>query len=229
MPITNKYFILGYRIVAVVAIVLGLLATMGAFSGEINYHMFFAYTTQSNILVLGFFVVLAAKTASTIARGEDPPDKNYGFYPVAAFAVSFAILITMMIFWAILVPLKGGMSMGLMTFYNLGVHLLCPLLMIGDYLLFYKKGVMRRRDPLAITIFPYIYIGQSFALGLNHAVYFAPLHSESYYLYPFLDFDAHGRLVFLFILALTAFFLGLGYVCYYLEKRAARALAVKQS
>jgi hypothetical protein len=168
---------------------------------------------------LGFFVVLVARTAATIARGVEPPDKNYGFYPVAAFAVTFAILITMMIFWAILVPLKGGMSMGLMTFYNLGVHLLCPLLMIGDYLMFYKKGVMRRRDPLAITIFPYLYIGQSFALGLNHVVYFAPLHIESYYIYPFMDFDAYGGLVFLFILALTAFFLGLGYVCYYLEKR----------
>jgi hypothetical protein len=222
VPINNKYFILGYRVASVVVIVFGLLATLGAFSGSINYYIFFAYTTQSNILVLGFFVVLVAKTAAKIARGEDVVDKSFGFYPVAAFAVTFAIFITMMIFWGILVPLKGGMSMGLMTFYNLGVHLFCPLLMIGDYLLFYKKGVMRRRDPLAITIFPYLYIGQSFALGLNHVVYFAPLHIESYYIYPFMDFDAHGRLVFLFLLALTAFFLGLGYVCYYLEKRVSK-------
>jgi hypothetical protein len=225
VPINNKYFILGYRVVAVVVIVFGLLATLGAFSGAINYYIFFAYTTQSNILVLGFFVVLVAKTAAKIARGEEPTDKNFGFYPVAAFAVTFAILITMMIFWAILVPLKGGMSMGLMTFYNLGVHLFCPLLMIGDYLLFYKKGVMRRRDPLAITIFPYLYIGQSFVLGLNHVVYFAPLHIESYYIYPFMDFDAYGRLVFLFLLALTVFFLGLGYVCYSLERRVSKAAA----
>jgi hypothetical protein len=211
---------LGYRVAAVVVIVFGLLATLGVFRGEINYYVFFAYTTQSNILVLGFFIMLVVKTAAMIAYGEEPPDKNYGFHPVAAFAVSFAILITMMIFWAILVPLQWG-KINLMVFSNLGVHLLCPLLMIGDYLLFYKKGVMRRRDPLAIVIFPYIYIGQSFALGLNHAVYFAPLHIESYYIYPFMDFDAYGGMVFLFILALTAFFLGLGYVCYFLERRFA--------
>jgi hypothetical protein len=221
MLINNKYFILVYRIVAVVVIVLGLLATLGVFRGEINYYIFFAYTTQSNILVLGFFILLVAKTAAGIARGEEPSNRNYGFYPVAAFAVVFAIFITMMIFWVILVPLNWG-HMNLMVFSNLGVHLICPLMMIGDYLMFYKKGVMRRRDPLAIAIFPYIYIGQSFALGLTHAVYFEPLHIESYYIYPFMDFDAHGRMVFLFLLALTAFFLGLGYICYYIERRLSK-------
>ena len=71
-----------------------------------------------------------------------------------------------------------------------------------------------------MLIFPLLYVAQSFILGLNHLVYFSDVGVESYYMYPFLDFDAYGPLVFVFILGLAGFFLGLSYLWYYLEKKA---------
>lgn len=210
----NKKIVLGYRIAALVIITLGLADTAGFFSGAVNWYVFFAYTIQSNVLVWLFFALLIVKTAATPACREK---WAYGFYPVVSFTVSFAILITLLIFWAILVPISWGGG-NLLKFSNLGVHLFCPLLMMGDRVLFYKKGTLKQRDPLAIAIFPYLYIAQSFTLGLTHSVYFSPLGIESYYIYPFLDFDAHGYYVFAYIFALTLFFLGLAYLCFALEK-----------
>ncbi|MDR1068369.1 MAG: hypothetical protein LBL36_03875, partial [Clostridiales Family XIII bacterium] len=145
--ISNKYVILGYRIAAFVIIALGLLTTTGVFAGHAKYQILFAYTIQSNIVVLAFFAVLIVGTAAGIARGADAKEGAYGFYPVASFAISFAILITMLIFWGILAPPMAWGNAYLMTFSNLGVHLFCPLLMIGDRLLFYKKRVMKKHEP----------------------------------------------------------------------------------
>lgn len=58
---------------------------------------------------------------------------------------------------------------------------------------------------------------QSFALGLTHTVYFSEIGVDSYYIYPFLDFDKYGVRVFLYIAILTVFFLLLGYLWYLSE------------
>lgn len=207
-----------YRIAAFAIAAVGLLANMEVFTGKPNYYALFAYTTQSNILVCLFFLILIVKTAAKIIRKEEAADKNYGFYPLASFAISFAILITMLIFWLVLAPANWA-DVNLLTFFNLGVHFINPLLMIADRLLFYKKGAMRKYQPLVILFFPYVYILQSFALGLNHAVYFEPIGIESYYIYPFLDFDQYGALVFAFIAGLTVLFLLLAYGIYFGEKK----------
>jgi hypothetical protein len=217
--IRNKAFVLGYRIAALVVITAGLMDIVGVFAGNINWYIFFAYTIQSNVLVWLMFVVLIAKTATAPRHSEVAAAGRFGFYPVVSFAVSIAILITMLIFWAILAPMSWS-SGSLLTFSNLAVHLVCPLLMLGDRVMFYGKGVMRKREVLSIAVFPYIYIAQSFTLGLTRAVYFEPLRIESYYIYPFLDFDAHGYWVFLYIALLTVFFLGIGYLWWwFIEKK----------
>ncbi|MDR1101619.1 MAG: hypothetical protein LBL34_04630 [Clostridiales bacterium] len=226
MKIGNKYFILGYRILAFIIITLGILATAQVFTGKINFYVFFAYTMQSNILVWLFFAVLIVKTAARIAQRQEAKDENYGFYPVISFAICFAILVTMLIFWGLLAPARWGNS-HLLTFANLGVHLFCPLLMIGDRLLFYKKGMLKKHEPLAMVIFPFLYIIQALSLGMTRAVYFEPLGIKSYYIYFFLDFDIYGYRVFLFIFLLTVFFLALGYGCYYLGKRMSKPRKLK--
>jgi hypothetical protein len=225
--ISNTSVILGYRIAAFVIIALGLLTTTGVFAGHVKYQTLFAYTIQSNIVVLAFFAVLIVRTAVGLARGADAKDGGYGFYPVASFAISFAILITMLIFWVILAPVATTTwgNGHLLTFSNLGVHLFCPLLMIGDRLLFYPKRVMRKHEPLFVAICPYAYILESFALGLNRVVYFGPIGIESYYPYPFMDLDANGPWVFVNLLGLTVFFLGLAYGCYFIGNRRARRVS----
>lgn len=211
----NKFwFVLSYRIVAFVIITLGLLANTLVFTGKPNFYALLAYTTQSNLLVWLFFIVLITKTIIQKIQNKN----EYGFYPIVSFSITIAITITMLIFWLVLAPTSWG-NTDLWNFDNFGVHLFCPLFMIGDKILFYKSGTLERQNVFCILIFPYIYVIQSFALGLSRAVWFEQLGIKSYYIYPFLDFDKFGGLVFVFILALTAVFLGIGFAWWFIEKK----------
>lgn len=216
MMVKNGYLIFAYRIFSFVISILGLLANMQVLEGTPNYYALFAYTTQSNILVILFFTLLVIKTAQQLFFREKTNNRNYGFYPVLSFVVCFSIFITMIIFWLVLAPSQWA-DINLLTFFNLGVHFINPVLMILDRFLFYEKGRIKKRQVFLILIFPYFYILQSFLLGLTHAVYFSPIGIDSYYIYPFLDFDKYGCQVFLFIAVLTMIFLLLGYGWHRLE------------
>jgi hypothetical protein len=220
--VDNKVFVLGYRIVALVIISFGLVNTAGLFSVSTSWHIFFTYTAQSNVLVMLFFIVCIVKTAGVSA--DNKKAYRFGFYPVLSFTVSIAILITMLIFWTILAPMSWAGSY-LMTYSNFAVHLICPLLMLFDRIMFYKPGTIRKFDPFFIIVFPYLHVAQSFIIGLNRLVYFAPMRIDSYYIYPFLDYDAHGNTVFLYILGLTVIFIGIGYGWRYIENRYAAKTA----
>ena len=212
----NRAFALCYRVAALVIIAAGLADISGLLSGEINPHVFLSYTVQSNVLVWLFFAFCTIKTARAKVGQHYP----FGFWPAASFAVTIAILITMLLFWAILAPTSwaGG---HLLTFSNFAVHLICPILMIFDRFIFYQPGKIGRLEPLAVFIFPYMHVAQSFIIGLNRLVYFAPLRIESYYIYPFLDYDAQGNMVFLYILGLSLIFLGISYGWRHLENKYA--------
>ena len=214
--VKNKKFVLIYRLAAFVFIAIGLVDTAGVFSGTIIWHVFLTYTFQSNVLVWLFFAILIIKTLHVSADDDDP--YPFGFYSVASFTISIAILITMLIFWTILAPMTwaGGY---LMSFSNFAVHLICPLLMIFDRIVFYQPGLIRKHDLLAIVIFPLLHVAQSFIIGLNRLVYFAPMRIESYYIYPFMDYDKHGNMVFVYILGLALVFIGIGYGWRYIEMR----------
>ena len=124
-----------------------------------------------------------------------------------------------LIFWCYLAP-SGWMQNRLLSFRNLAIHLFCPVLMVLDRILFYPTGLQKKTHMLYMLIFPVIYVIEAFILGTNHLVDFSEkLGIDSYYIYPFLDYDAHGPLVFLFIAGLAVFFLGLSYLWYFLETK----------
>jgi len=214
--LNSKSFALIYRLAAFIFIAVGILDTAGVFSGNVNWHIFLTYTVQSNVLVLLFFAVLIVKTMRLGNRVGKP--YPFAFYPIVSFVFSIDILITMLIFWTILAPMTwaGGY---LLSFSNFAVHLISPLLMIFDRIMFYQPGRIRKYALLIITIFPYVHVAQSFIIGLNRLVYFAPMRIESYYIYPFLDYDTHGNMVFVYILGLSLVFLGIGYAWRYVELR----------
>ena len=104
------------------------------------------------------------------------------------------------------------------AFSNIGVHLINPLLMLCDRILFYRNHTMEKRHVVSLLLFPCFYIIQAFSLGATRAVWFAPIGVNAYYVYPFLNLDVLGWLVFPIMIALAMAMLGLGYVFYYLEK-----------
>ena len=70
-----------------------------------------------------------------------------------------AIMITMLVFNFILRPFMTDMDgvMELNSLPNYIVHVIEPLLVIFDYILFDEKGIFKKIDPLKWVIFPFIY------------------------------------------------------------------------
>ena len=213
----NPKFILAYRIAALLLITAGLLVSLRVFNEEKNLYALFTYTIQSNLIVLFFFLASSIRTAKDVINGTQ--NRDCAFCSVFSFSACIAIVVTFLIFWCYLAP-SGWMENRLLSFRNLSIHLFCPVLMVLDHILFCPKGTLKKTQILCILIFPVIYVIEAFILGTNHLVNFSEeLGIDSYYIYPFLDYDAHGPLVFLFIAGLAAFFLGLSYSWYFLEKK----------
>jgi hypothetical protein len=185
----------------------GVLVVTGVLENAIDPVRFLAYTVQSNIWAALMFGVLAVRTIAT------PKGESYGFYPRIEMIVTHAIFITMLVFWFILAPLMASSIVGLFTsFENMAVHLITPLLMLIDYLVFTKRGELKPTDPLLCLIIPYVYIAQAMALGLTHSVFYDSPGNHSYYPYSFMDVDLLGAWVIPILAGLTVFFLGIAFL-----------------
>ena len=217
----NPKFVLFYRLAAFFLITAGMFASLQLLEEEKNLYALFTYTLQSNLFVWVFFLVNIIQTLRKVVSKKH--DNDFGFTPVFSFAVCIAIVVTFLIFWCYLVP-TGWAKNSLLTFRNLSIHLFCPLFMVLDRVLFYKKATFSKKQILYILIFPLVYLAQSLSLGLTHTVWFGSIGVDGYYIYPFLDVDAFGALVILFVIALAGLFLGLSFLWYHLEKRSTKPL-----
>lgn len=222
----NRIFALCFRLFSFVLCLFGILITMGAFSGRINWSILLYYTTESNILVLIMFGVLSVMTAVDL--------KNHGVIGSVSYCerlsaiVALAITVTLIIFWALLAPVmdRGG----LLSFYNLQVHAVTPLLMVFDYLFFAEPGKLKKHDPWFFAIIPLAYFAQSTALGFSGVRYGGMFGEPTRFPYFFIDFDKLGARVFAYVLFFFAFFMGLArLLLWYDKKRSRRSPAARQT
>jgi len=100
-----------------------------------------------------------------------------------------AITVTMLIYLVVLVPARfadGDSDIFSLT-DNL-IHIITPLLVIVDWLIFVPKGAFRWVDPLLWTLIPYAYLVWAFVYGALGGE-FTPGQK---YPYPFMDVDVLG-------------------------------------
>ncbi|MDR1239006.1 MAG: Pr6Pr family membrane protein [Treponema sp.] len=220
----SKYFVIVFRLFSLVFSVWGIIAITGIFKNAFNPVTLLAYTVQSNILVAVFFCVLLTRTILRIIGKEKHVlmlEKPYGFFPRLSAFVSLAIFVTMLVFWFILAPVyvQGAGMRGLLALDNLAVHLITPLLMLMDYLLFTERGKLKKYDPLLCAVIPYAYLLEAMILGLTRMVRYDSLGNHSYYPYIFLDIDRFGAWVILMVAAITLFFMLIAFFWQRLDKK----------
>ncbi|KAA0961980.1 hypothetical protein FQ142_01155 [Microbacterium sp. ANT_H45B] len=145
------------------------------------------YTMVSNLLCLAWVALLVVRTARDLreagASGTSTPS------PRASGAVMMAITVTMLIYLVVLVPARfadGDSDIFSLT-DNL-IHIITPLLVIADWLIFVPKGAFRWVDPLLWTLIPYAYLVWAFVYGTLGGE-FTPGQK---YPYPFMDVDVLG-------------------------------------
>lgn len=148
------------------------------------------YTSMSNLLGMAWSLCALITTLITIAKHAR--NGTASVHPRIGAGIGLALLVTLLIYLVILAPSDFTQSSSYQPFTltdNL-VHIIVPLLVTGDWVLFAKKGALRWWDPLWWALIPYTYV--AFA-------YIRPFFTEAewpgggHYPYPFLDIDQFGR------------------------------------
>jgi len=220
--IKSKKIALIYRIVAVIIATAGILDTLGVFRGEFSTGFLYYYTAQSNILAAVLFIMLTVKTIIGIQKNDG---NTACYFPRFLMICSINILLTLVVFWVLLVPQLAGI-LPLWTFSNLAIHLITPLLCLFDYILFSEPRRLKYRDVYYVVIFPICYLIISSVAGLAGHIYGISATDGAPIRFPyfFYDFDRIGALSFAYIAGIMFFFIIIGHIFYYIDKKVRKPL-----
>ena len=218
--VNSRPVALAYRIIAFAVILTGVIRHSDILTGEPAWTTLLFYTMVSNLLCLAWMALLIVRTVRDLrrkgTRGTSTPSARL------SGAVMMAITVTMLIYLVVLVPTRfadGDSDIFSLT-DNL-IHIVTPVLLIVDWLLFVPKGLFRWVDPLLWTLIPYAYLVWAFVYGAQGGE-FTPGEA---YPYPFMNVDTLGAAgVAQWIVALSAALIAVGFV-FVVVDRALASLA----
>lgn len=189
--------------------ILGIIFTAqsSAFMGGAS--VFFFFTVQSNIFIIAMALVFLINEILLLRSKKSFINQTLLYIKYVA---TVAITITFIVFFTMLAPLMGIDY--LVSFNNLSLHAIVPILAIVDFILFdtdinltYPKSLISTIAPVSYVVF--VYVGSIFKLQYGENLY---------YPYFFLDFEKNGFFfekgfgVILWIIILLVGICGLGFL-----------------
>lgn len=211
MHIKSRKLIVAYRILLLLVCGLGLVLSTNFSSGRISFYSYRYYTLQSNLLCFVYsLAILILERKSTSSSWFATDFKG---------AVTMAITVTMLVYQFMLSDTPFSMGAGDGALQNLITHLLLPLMVIFDWLLFDEKGRFSNTAPIQWLGIPLLY----FAYALIAAPLGVTYSGGRRYPYPFLDVDALGWISTLKTVAILVLaFLILGYMIWGVDRLMGR-------
>jgi len=224
--IKNKKFALSFRLVAMLFTLYALMRQFGVFLPQFYLEAITYYTIQSNALAFVMLAMLAVCTERDMGTTG-----NSGYFTRFRMICTVNLLLTFVIFWVMLAPNLPFWY--LMSFNNLSIHAIVPLLCLSDYVLFSQTGRLKYKDVYLTLTFPLTYIAftsvagfSGYDYGLRHIAtarltadavsgYFEPVRFP----YFFLDFDVLGLWAFAYIVGIAALIVMLGHFFYYIDRK----------
>ncbi len=213
MRIENRYLSILYKLILIFLAGWGLSLQLGLDQGQLHLSSLIYYTLQSNLLCFIFLIVTVIHLCRHLHDGKH----SFSYAPRFKGALVVCIMITFLIYHFLLRPSFFSMDDGsrIFSISNLLLHYIVPLMFFGDWLLFDRKGRIRKTDPFLWLFIPLAYfifaviraqIGGGMPYGTNRYPYF------------FIDIDALGvGQVLLNVLAVGISVLILGYILYALD------------
>jgi hypothetical protein len=165
-----------------------------------------AFTVQSNILCL----IAAGWTIIHEILKSNQKGKAYIFFKGMTLT---AILLTFLIVYLVLKPYFGSTNQDQAgTLADILLHLVVPLMMLGDFLFFEEKGNYKIWFPFAWTAFPLYYVGYTAIYKAFGGMYnFGDTVAK--FPYFFLDYETYGlKMVGIWFLMITIGFIGFSYL-----------------
>ena len=222
----NKQFALVFRLCSLIFALAGVMAQTGVFRGTFRPAAAMYYTIQSNLFVIILFAVLTVRTAMSLRDGLRG---SVGWHSRLGMVCAVDVLVTFIVFWLVMAP--HAPTAYLLTFENIAVHAMTPMLCLLDYILFSERGRIKYRDVYYVCIFPAFYLIFTTLAGLAGYVYNfgatfgGDFVSESMdtapvrFPYFFLDFDRLGIMVLAYVGGIFVFFILLSHVIYLLDRK----------
>lgn len=219
MAIPFRVVALVYRLAAVAVIATGIVRLLDLFTADPSWITMLYFTAQSNVLALVWMAIVAIWTARDL-RADGPRGTTNPSARIHG-AVMMAVTVTMLVYTVVLVPsLTTDSSYVPYTLTDSLVHVVTPILVVFDWLLFTAKGRMRWFDPLLWALIPLLYLVFAFiysALGGE----FAP---GVRYPYPFMNVEVLGvGGVALWLVALTVALEIVGFAYVAIDRALGRA------
>jgi len=218
--IKDKRVAFVFRASSLLFAVLGILAMLGVFRGNLWLSTFAFYTMQSNLLAVVLFAMLLVKTIGGLRDGATG---NAGYFARFEMVCTINVLLTFVVYWVLLAPTIFSMVEGysLWTFDNIAVHAITPLLCLFDYILFTSPRHLKYRDIYCVCIFPLAYLAVSSIAGLLGYVYFTSASDGLPVRFPyfFYDFDRIGIASLAYIGGLILFFIIIGHIFYLYDRK----------
>jgi hypothetical protein len=175
------------------------------------------FTIQSSILA----GILALVTGVRTIRRSDPDNSAYVFFKGLALT---GIFLTFVIFNLLLrTPAGSGDPDPVMTLANELLHVVVPLATLADYLVFEKKGNIRKWHPFAWTSFPWFYVAYTAVWKALGGVYRLSSTDVREFPYFFLDYVTYGwPTVIVWVVLISVGFIGFGFCLYGIDRLLAR-------
>ncbi len=207
--INNRITSAIYRTVLTTLSFVGILLVSGILEGTLRGELVIYYTNLSNILCLVVISIVLVDNIKKIQNGE-LVGHNDKIVKLKA-ATTMAIMVTGIVYHFLLGDPKAE---GFFNLDNIIVHYIVPFMFVLDWILFDKKHSLTLKDPLTWLAIPYIYCGYALIrgpiVGPEHPIQYA---------YFFIDVNIYGYGgVFLWVIGLTAAFLLVGYLMWFVEK-----------
>lgn len=210
MRIKDKKVSIIYKFVLCIIGIISLIMTTGILDGNFNIKVFTMFTTLSNVFCILYFTIDIIYLLKNYKK-----KKVYDIWPVIKYMATISVVLT---FIVALVILK--MSVSFDSYLNasfLGVHYIIPIMALLDWILFDKKGRIKKTDPFIWLVFPALY----FIVAELDAVFgngFGVM-ANSRYPYYFMDVEQSG----IFKVLTNCFVMGIGclimgYVLYLIDR-----------
>lgn len=221
-----------YRGVGLLLATLALISNMIVPNLKFILSRFMYYTIQSNILAFVLFALLFFRSVYEFGKKERVGRTD--FFTGFQFICVINLLLTFCVYWMILLPDKFTMGYGSVTlsFRNLSVHLIVPLLCLIDYFAFSNPGKLKYRSIWGALIYPTFYIILVAIMARSGFVFRLSKKDGQPVRYPysFLDFDRYGKSVFLSIAILALLILIFAHILYGIDyRRTKRTNHTKQT
>jgi hypothetical protein len=171
------------------------------------------FTIQSNLICL----IVAGITLIYELLKINPRGKAYILLKGVTLT---AILLTFFIYNFVLAPYINTSNQPLGgSLENALLHTVVPLMTLGDFLFFEKKGYIKTWHPLVWTVLPIYYVGYTAIYKAFGGVYKFSGDTAEIFPYFFLDYETYGlKTVGVWCLLITIGFIGFSYLLFGLDR-----------